>query len=198
MGAVPVYKLCKTEQSARRQRLLEQGLLQAMKQRCYEDISISELCEQMGVPRKSFYRYFSSKDGALYALIDHTLMEFEGFDKENHSKGRRTLQRDLERFFKFWQQQDVLISALKKSGLGGVLVQRAVDYALAEVAFPGRFLPGEDRQTQNHVVMFGVCGLLSMMLNWHQSGYHTSVREMAQIAVRLLTRPLFPEAGNLI
>ena len=72
-----MYKLCKTEQSAARQRQLEQGLLQIMQTQQYEDISISDLCDRLGIPRKSFYRYFSSKDGALMALIDHTLMEFE-------------------------------------------------------------------------------------------------------------------------
>ena len=32
----PVYKLCKTEQSARRQRELELGLLEAMQNQLYE------------------------------------------------------------------------------------------------------------------------------------------------------------------
>lgn len=64
-----MYKLCRTEQSAARQRQLEQGLLQAMRTQQYEDISISDLCDQMGIPRKSFYRYFSNKDGALFAPL---------------------------------------------------------------------------------------------------------------------------------
>ena len=71
-----MYKQCKTEQSARRQRQLELGLMQAMLTKRYEDLSVSDLCDQMEVPRKSFYRYFSSKDGCLYALLDHTMMEF--------------------------------------------------------------------------------------------------------------------------
>ena len=44
-----------------------------------EEISVSDLCDRLNIPRKSFYRYFSSKDGALFALLDHTLMEFETF-----------------------------------------------------------------------------------------------------------------------
>ena len=51
-----MYKLCKTEQSAQRQRSLEEGLLTAMKTKRYEEITISDLCSQMGIPRKSFYR----------------------------------------------------------------------------------------------------------------------------------------------
>lgn len=190
-----MYKLCKTEQSAQRQRQLEAGLLAVMGKTRYEDISISDLCEQIGVPRKTFYRYFSGKDGALHALIDHTLMSFETFPV---ATDRRTLLSDMGKFFRFWQHQKPLLDALQRSKLSGLLIQRAVDYSISEEAFPSRFLPGESRYVQQHVVMFGVCGLLSMTLQWHHSGYDRSVQEMAKLAVRLLTQALFPEAQNLL
>jgi len=94
-----MYKLCKTEQSAARQRELEQGLLEIMANKRFDDISVSDLCEKIGIPRKSFYRYFSGKDGALYALIDHTLMAYEGFLPERFLREKRTVQNDLVRFF---------------------------------------------------------------------------------------------------
>lgn len=193
-----MYKICKTEQSAKRQRQLEQGLLKALEQRRFEDISISELCQQMGVPRKSFYRYFSSKDGALHAMIDHTLMEYELSQRDTYLSGQRTLAWDLNRFFCFWRSHADMISALEKSGISGVLVQRAIDYALTESVFPGRFLPGESRDIQVHVVMFSICGLLSMTLKWHQRGYDTPVEELVKLACRALTQPLFPEPHTLI
>ena len=74
-----MYKLCKSEQSATRQKQLEQGLLKVMLTQRYEDISVSDLCTAMDIPRKSFYRYFSGKDGALHALIDHTMISYESF-----------------------------------------------------------------------------------------------------------------------
>lgn len=195
-----MYKLCKTEQSAQRQRQLEEGLLRAMSTVRYEEITVSDLCRQMEIPRKSFYRYFTSKDGALHALIDHTLMEFEGaVDADVYVPGeKRSLTRDLERFFRFWQNRKTLLDALERSDMSGILIKRAIDYALTEVVFPGRFLPGESRQTQNHVVMFGVCGLMSMMLQWHKSGFEDSLQDLARVAARLLTQPLFPAAGKLL
>ena len=90
-----MYKLCKTEQSARRQRQLEDGLLAAMQNMRYEDISISDLCQQLGIPRKSFYRYFTNKEGALYGLLDHNLMEFESFREPYQPGEPRSLQRDM-------------------------------------------------------------------------------------------------------
>ena len=74
-----MYKQCRTEQSSNRQRILEQGLLDAMIQQHYDSISVSDLCSRMGIPRKSFYRYFSGKEGALHALIDHALLDYENY-----------------------------------------------------------------------------------------------------------------------
>ena len=192
-----MYKLCKTEQSSQRQRQLEGGLLEAMQVKRYEDISISDLCENMNVPRKSFYRYFSSKDGALYALLDHTLMEFEGFHEPYAPGEIRTLQRDLEGFFLFWRGQRALLDVLAKSGLSGILIERSINYA-NEVAFPGRFLPGDTRNIQREVVRFSVCGLMTMMLLWHREGYRDNAAAMARIAARLLSQPLFPNAEKLM
>ena len=74
-----MYKLCKTEKSASRQQMLESGLLAAMISKPYEEISVSDLCDRLSIPRKAFYRYFSGKEGALLSLIDHTLMTFHAF-----------------------------------------------------------------------------------------------------------------------
>ena len=42
------------------------------------------------------------------------------------------------------------------------------------------------------------CGMLAMMLKWHQEGYKTPIWELAESAVRLLTRPLFADADKRI
>lgn len=193
-----MYKLCKTEQSAARQRRLEQGLLEAMKQKRYDEISISDLCDQMEIPRKSFYRYFTGKDGALQALIDHTLMEFADYT-ESYRQGKvRTIQLDLESFFQFWIQRKDLLDVLARSGLSGILVNRAVAFALTDDVLPMRFLPNENRTMQQHITMFGVCGLMSMVLHWHDNGYAKPASEMARIAARMISQPLFPGVENLV
>ena len=185
-----MYKLCKTEQSAARQRQLEQGLLQAMRTQHYEDISISELCDRLGVPRKSFYRYFSNKDGALFALIDHTLMEFE--QSPDYSAGLRGgALGDLERYFIFWHSQKDLLDALQRSRLSGLLVERATHHAFRERLMP-EYLLMENETIQQLSLTFAVCGLLSMVLAWHRDGYRESVKAISGIAAAMLTKPLIP------
>ena len=193
-----MYKLCKTEQSAARQRQLEDGLLQAMRVQRYEDISVSDLCDRMEIPRKSFYRYFSSKDGALYALLDHTMMEYEGFNAVYRRGERRTLQRELMQFFLFWKERKPLLDALERSGMSGVLIERAISFSVSDTVVPSRFLPEDTPETQKQITMFGVCGLLSMILAWHHANFDKTPEELARIGARLIGQPLFPGVENML
>lgn len=192
-----MYKMCKTEQSAARQRELEDGLLAAMSTQHYDQISVSDLCQQIGIPRKAFYRYFSGKDGALHALIDHTLLEYEGFSLHRTLNEHRTSKSDLEIYFLFWQSKKTLLDALERSGLSGVLIERSIDHALSDAGTPNRFLTQSDKAIREHATMFGVCGLMSMMVKWHHGGFRTSASQMATVAARLLTRPLFFDVESM-
>ena len=192
-----MYKLCKTEQSAQRQRQMEQGLLEYMRVYRYEEITISDLCEHLQIPRKSFYRYFDSKDGALFALIDHTFMEYEGFQPPIPDGTARSMESDLESFFLFWESRKPVLDVLKKSGLSGILLERAIDHVKTMSSIV-RFLPGESEHMRSYVSNFAISGIMIMMVNWHNAGYRESAKEMAQIATRLLSKPLFPDIRNLL
>ena len=187
-----MYKMCKTDQSARRQREMERGLLEAMKVQRYEDISISDLCARLQIPRKSFYRYFDSKDGALYGLIDHTLLEFDGIDLVGSYTGNHSIHHELERFFLFWFENREFLGVIRNNALCGVLFQRAVSFALTDTLMPRRFPPEDSEAIQKHVTMFGVCGLLSMVISWHDGDYRESAAELASVAARILGKPLLP------
>jgi len=185
-----MYKFCKTEQSIQRQRELEQGLLAMMEHHRFEEISVSDLCDRLNIPRKSFYRYFSSKDGALFALLDHTIMEFYDTGSIEGLRGGTPIG-DLERFFLFWRNHRSLMDAVLRSNLGGMLVERAVSLAKQEELMPGYVREWED--TMKDVAMsFVVCGLMSMVLQWHREGYRIPTEQMAKTAVKMLSRPLIP------
>lgn len=182
-----MYKLCKTEQSASRQRQLELGLLEYMQTVRYEDISISDLCQHLQVPRKSFYRYFSSKDGALFALLDHTMLEF--YEKGYPELSGGTALGDLSHFFTFWYTHRSLLDALERSQLSGILVERATVLAQRERLMPRQML-NWSQDIQDVAMSFAICGLMSMVIQWHHQQYRISPEEMTKLAVSMLTKPL--------
>ena len=185
-----MYKQCQTEQSARRQRELEQGMLQAMLKRQFDEISVSDLCDEIHVPRKAFYRYFSGKEGALYSMIDRALMDFE-----IHSTGAEMYEPEtpmgyMENVFVYWTEHRELLDALEKSNLSGILIQRALDFSQNIDAIP-RFMLIRDKRLREYGTMFMVCGLMTMIVQWHNDGFSKSITEMAELTMQLLTKPLF-------
>lgn len=171
-----MYKICKTEQSASRQRELEMGLLSLMTERSYEDISISDLCLRLNIPRKAFYRYFSCKDGALQALMDHTLMEYTLIVEDRL---------DLTEFFRFWQKQKPLLDAIEKNHLQNTFISRLIASALQEEHITST--------AKTHKMNFILCGLMSMVLSWFHADFKATPQEMARTAKHILTTPLITD-----
>ena len=167
--------------------------MQIMQTKRFEDISISELCDRLCVPRKSFYRYFSGKDGALAALIDHTLMDFSHMlPLGSRTKNNTATMTEFDRFFRFWLERKALLDALQRSGMSGMLVERSTSHALQERLMP-KYLNGLPDRVQELAMTFCVCGLLSMVIQWHHNGYRESVEEMVKVASMMLSKPLIPQ-----
>ena len=192
-----MYKLCKTERSAERQRMIEGELLSLMMIKGYDEITVSELCDRIPMPRKAFYRYFDGKDDCLEALIDHTLLEYFEYEDGKRLKGeRRALSSELETFFLFWIDNKRLLDALERSDMLGMLVETSASSTRGNVNI-GKFLPGERDVMIERIFQFSVCGLMFLMIDWYKAGFNSSTKEMAEAAVRMLSKPLFPNLDRV-
>lgn len=184
-----MYKQCQTESSVARQREMEQGLLRMMQKRQYDEISVSDLCTELGVPRKAFYRYFSGKDGAFYSMIDRVLVDYDIHALSGADDDSSTLKYMIY-VFEYWMKQKPLLDALKKSERSGILVQRALLIANNLDVLPD-FMQIRDQRLREYGTMFLICGLMTMIVQWHHDGFGKSPREMAQLAIHLFTQPMF-------
>ena len=173
-----MYRHCTTEESVRRQRQLEQCLLELMQSFPYSQITVSHVCDLAGLSRKSFYRYFSGKDGCLYSLIDHCIYDgschylpaaFEATDPRMF----------YTRFFAYWQQNRRLIDVLARNNLTILLPERMIHYVLTEEhGFPQYLGKQTDSAEQ---LLFMVSGVMGLILNWHHTVYQKSPEQMAQV-----------------
>lgn len=186
-----MYKQCQTEQSAKRQRELELGLMGMMARKRFSEITVAELCQELGVPRKAFYRYFDSKEGALYALLDHTLMEMESvYMVFPGGYGAVDPQKAMERLFEQWLEHRELMTALENSGLLGILTERVIRFSNEHKTIPA-FAYADDPKLKAYGRTFINTGLMSILYQWHCEHYVTSVEDMARLTLRIFRDPLF-------
>ena len=178
-----MYKHCNTEDSARRQRQLEQCLLELMDEVPYSAITIGQICDQAGISRKSFYRYFDSKDGCFHALLDHTIMNGASYYMPD---GGRDLTRPefCIRICKYWQSQTSLLDALEKNGLSLQLLQRIVRYILEEEPDYARYMGVPQEYVMEHTV-YNIGGLMGLILTWHHGGYEKSAEQMGTLLYQM-------------
>ncbi len=191
-----MYKVCKTERSAARQRLIENELLKMMKTTTFDDITITELCDVAQIPRKAFYRYFDSKDAALRGLIEHTLAEFHS--KKADQPNARSLHRELEDFFVFWYEHRELLAVLDRNHLLGMVTQASTNFPIGNMVSLQRLLPDEEDDAMRITIFkFAIGGLVSIMFEWYNDGFRSSVPDIARRAVRILSKPPFPHLDKL-
>ena len=183
-----MYKHCTTEESAQRQRQLEQCLLELMADVPYSAITVGQICERVNLSRKSFYRYFDSKEGCLHALLDHVIMNGSTY----YVKDADSSYTDLAfcgRIFEYWQQQTPLLDALEKNALSLQLLQRMVRNILVEEPDYARYMGISQTDVMEHVV-FLVNGVMGMVLTWHHGHYGKTAAQMGGILYRLMQRQM--------
>lgn len=179
-------KKCTTEKTSQRQRWIEQGLLELMLEVGYEQVTVTELCQRLGLSRRSFYRYFRDIDDVLDALMEHTFQDFAAPD-------RMLELGELQESFAFWLGQKPLLDALFRSGMSGKLAEYALRFTKAEV-LKSYMLPddtGMDLSRETN--LFVICGLTALVIAWHAEGFQKTPEQMAQIARRMLYSPILLE-----
>lgn len=184
-----MYKNCNTEQSALRQQQLEDCLLNNMLIKPYAEISISELCQQSSISRKSFYRYFGNKDDCLCALLDRVLMASSQHIVSGHTQPEN-LEEEFIQILSFWKEQANLLTVLISNDLTDMLLSQMVQYVTQEERSFLKYIGLTDETGSEDYLLFSLTGFLSVLLNWAHNGFQKSVSQMASIFTTLFTRPL--------
>ena len=182
-----MYKKCMSDISILRQQEIEDAFLEALMRDGYEQINISRICENLNIPRKSFYRYFSGRKGVLCAIIDRMLMQLSA---DCNSKENRSAIGDLTRFFAYWKENRTFLDMLVRNDLTDVLIARVL-LITAEDGVSHRLEHLHSDIKREHSVTFLMTGLVALVLQWHQDNFQESPKKMADTAIHLMTRPIF-------
>lgn len=180
---IPVAKTCTNEKTAARQRWIENGLLELMQDTSFEQVTVTDLCHHLCFSRRSFYRYFRDMEDVLDSMLNHTFQDMAISDSALTIPA-------LEEYYAFWLRRKNLLSALARSGMHGKITQYALKYADEESL--KKHLSDEDPDLTREMNLFIISGLSALLISWHADGFQKTPRQMAQIAQRMLSRPLFP------
>lgn len=183
-----MYKRCPTEKGAAQQQILEGKLFALMQEIPYAEISVRRLCEDAGISRKTFYRLYENKDDVLMALIDRTYRNYLHFEmpKAQMVPG---ISENLQTFFWYWKERCFLLDVLKANHKSSLMIERSVAHVQNEESAILHAIGAEKPFSSREKTLFFVSGCMSLVVDWHETGYRKSVAEMAEIFYELLTTP---------
>lgn len=167
-----MYKICKTEKSAERQKLFQTTLLSMMKRLTYKEITVTALCKEMQTPRKTFYRYYDTLEDVLAIVIDDVLRDAFLYLE---------VKPDMDGFFTYWKNQKTLLDVLNKNQIIYLLIERI--YKRMEDERFGNEITYEEIQKAGQIG-----ALLHMLLIWYDAGMKQTPEEMSQITKEMFVQ----------
>ena len=164
-----MYKICKTEKTVERQKLFQTTLLSMMKKHSYKDITVTSLCKEMSIPRKTFYRYYDALEDVLAVVIDDVLRDAFLYLE---------VKPDMDGFFAYWKNQRVLLDVLNKNEIMYLLIER-IYKRMEEERLNNEISYAEIQQAGQ------VGALMHMLIVWYEAGMKQSSEQISMLAKNL-------------
>lgn len=150
------------------------ALIELMKERDFNSITIIDIVKKAGVGRSSFYRNFSSKEDILLLyiafLFDDTLAQpLKDEDIQGYIVSR----------FRVFRQHKDLFLVLKNSGMLHLLYQQAVNRIKSNIEFHGRYL-------NPYQAAFFSGAVVSVIVQWAENDFCEEEESLADMFIYLM------------
>ena len=176
----------------RRQRQIEDCLFENLLLRPYTSVSVSDLCHQLGLSRKSFYNYYPDKDACFQAIIKRKIQSCM-----LHLTSSSNSQEASIAFLSYCREEKDFCEIIARNRLTMTVMDQAIRYLKEEDTLIQDLLNTDVLKNDPYVLVGFVSVNISFILQWHLENYATPVEEMARKYQRLLLEPLIvPKPKN--
>lgn len=159
----------------RSQHLISAALLQLMQTESFSGISITHICHQAGIGRKTFYRNFETKEDVIDFQLDQLIDRYRGQMLQIPEPER------LRHFYAFFQQQMRYINLLYENQLIDRMIQRLSDCMHAILP---RFSADEVEQAYRCAQIIG--SLEAIFSLWAARGFQENLTQVMQFTEQAL------------
>ena len=140
--------LIKEENQTRR--WIIEALLELLKHKDYHDITVSQIVDKAKLGRRTFYRYFKTKDEVIGYLVNLLLKDFANTILKNHAVTQESI---LKSYFEFWEPHIELLSLLNKAHLL-YFIEENLPVLIYQVALDVGHMPETVAKDTNRLLMY--------------------------------------------
>ncbi len=183
-----MYKNCQKEQSVQRQAHIARTFTNMLERRSFQEITVTDLCREAGVPRKAFYRYFDTKEDIVRFIADTILLAYLRMGDEP-GQGEQISEQNCRKMFAFWYEYRYHLRILVNSECVGLFSEYFTRSVLESGL--GFEMGGWSESEHLPVAIFTTDGFISLLIYWGRTDFRETPEEMGNLLYRMLTQPIF-------
>ncbi len=167
---------------ARSMNLITTALFELLEKTPFAQISVSDVCKQAGVTRKTFYRNFDSKTAVVEMLVDQVFCDFmQKYDFK--TSGARKI-------YKYWFEYILCTREFAliffDPDLYPFITEKIREFVEIEVEETLHNATTYDPMLADYYLNFAAAGIASIMREWMKNDFQTPADTMAAMTARLL------------
>ena len=171
--------------------LIINSLLELLEKRDYSTITINMIVNHAGLGRRTFYRYFKTKDDAMKQITTLLMDEFADTLIKNHASG---MEQVAIAYFQSWEQYIDVLLLLKKAHVL-YFIEDHLPELITNVAKKVKHIPDEIPLEQlsklyskyNYEFSIKLASFWKATIIWCEETPRKSPEEMAKIITSLLS-----------
>lgn len=164
-----------------------ESLIELMKDKNFQDITVNKLTDHAGLARKTFYRNFHSKEDVLDAYLNHLIHEFV---TQLSSVDIITPKIALSELFSLCEKNKLFLLGLKRSKMLGYLLQEwnvalPVIHELMLERIPN-FPNSDSKIALEYTLAFNTGGVWNVLVKWLHTGLQQTPEELTEIVMEFI------------
>ncbi len=118
-----MYHIKNDKRSLQSSEMIFSALIECLTHKAYPDITVTEIVQQAGLGRSTFYRNFDYIDDVLQWKCDLAFQGIETYLKENRVNQDESTQTILKPFFRYWYLHSFIIELTLQVGRSELISQ---------------------------------------------------------------------------
>lgn len=173
-------------------RMIEEALLDLMREKCYTWITVTEIVTKADVSRRTFYRIYREKDDVLRGVLERLCKVYRSRAPVLECYDINRIARD---FFGFWYQYRELLMLMHKRRMDEMLYYEIIRASTEVVKGRMKGNAGTDEEA-GYFAQYSAGGFILLLRRWIQIGMNGTPEEYAEKISRALSEYINP--GNSI
>lgn len=163
-----------------------EALVKLLQEQDYQTIKVADICQEAGLSRRTFYRYFDHKDDLIDYYCHNKTQDYIT-ECQKIDMVHTPFEEIWQRFFEFWwQERDIVRLLIEQQLFYRVSLQMTQQLSGVYTMFDAPWHLTENQEEIDYIMSFSIGGLFNVLNKWLVKAQPESPEKVARTLIHAL------------